>query len=118
MSVKKLERDELHVLFNCAYEMRQMVNRMGQYDLLRGKILANLFYEPSTRTSCSFEAAMTRLGGQTISVREMAACSVAKGERSLSFYCFCFRGSSQHNFYLSRTDFSLVPHCCVFAHER
>lgn len=79
LTVTQFSRDELHMIFNLAYEMRQMVSRMGQYNILSGKILANLFYEPSTRTSCSFEAAMSRLGGQTMTVREMSSTSAAKG---------------------------------------
>ncbi len=46
----------------------------------RGKILATLFYEPSTRTRLSFEAAMLRLGGQVLSVADPGTSSVAKGE--------------------------------------
>ncbi|MDO6355544.1 aspartate carbamoyltransferase [Caloramator sp. CAR-1] len=46
----------------------------------QGKILATLFYEPSTRTRFSFEAAMLRLGGQVIGFSEPNSSSVAKGE--------------------------------------
>jgi len=55
------------------------VKRAGTLDLLKGKILANVFYEPSTRTASSFAAAIMRLGGQVISVNE-ASSSVVKGE--------------------------------------
>jgi len=47
---------------------------------LRGKILATLFYEPSTRTNLSFQAAMLRLGGTVIGFSGTSATSVAKGE--------------------------------------
>jgi len=47
---------------------------------LRGKILATLFFEPSTRTRLSFESAMHRLGGQVLSVSEAKSTSAAKGE--------------------------------------
>jgi aspartate carbamoyltransferase len=47
---------------------------------LAGKTLANLFYEPSTRTSSSFHAAMTRLGGSVIPINEVHYSSVSKGE--------------------------------------
>jgi len=57
-----------------------MVDRIGTFDLLKGKILANLFYEPSTRTSSSFTAAMERLGGSVIPINEVKYSSVAKGE--------------------------------------
>jgi aspartate carbamoyltransferase len=60
--------------------MHGMVDRVGTFDLLKGKILANLFYEPSTRTSSSFTAAMERLGGSVIPINEVKYSSVAKGE--------------------------------------
>ena len=49
-------------------------------DAARGKVLATLFFEPSTRTRLSFEAAMLRLGGQVISVAEPGSTSSVKGE--------------------------------------
>ncbi len=49
-------------------------------DMLRGKILATLFFEPSTRTRLSFEAAMYKLGGGTIGFAEPEAASITKGE--------------------------------------
>jgi aspartate carbamoyltransferase len=54
--------------------------RVGTFDLLKGKILANVFYEPSTRTSSSFTAAMERLGGSVIPINEVRYSSVSKGE--------------------------------------
>jgi len=60
--------------------MREMVERVGSFDLLKGKILANLFYEPSTRTSSSFTSAMERLGGSVIPINEVRYSSVSKGE--------------------------------------
>ena len=53
----------------------------GDYtDRCRGKILATLFYEPSTRTQMSFQTAMLRLGGQIIGFDNPQNSSVAKGE--------------------------------------
>jgi aspartate carbamoyltransferase catalytic subunit len=49
-------------------------------DICKGKLLATLFYEPSTRTRFSFEAAMLRLGGQVIGFSEPNSSSVSKGE--------------------------------------
>ena len=57
-----------------------MVARVGSFDLLKGKILANLFYEPSTRTSSSFTSAMERLGGSVIPINNVSYSSVTKGE--------------------------------------
>ena len=49
-------------------------------DVCRGKILATLFFEPSTRTRLSFEAAMQRLGGSVIGFSDASATSTTKGE--------------------------------------
>ena len=80
ISIKQFSRSDLEYIFAVAHEMRAMVERVGTFDLLKGKILANLFYEPSTRTSSSFLAAMERLGGNVISISEVRYSSVAKGE--------------------------------------
>ncbi len=80
ISVKQFSRDDLTYIFEVAHEMREMVMRVGSFDLLKGKILANLFYEPSTRTASSFIAAMQRLGGSVIAINEVRYSSVAKGE--------------------------------------
>ncbi|MGQ9833631.1 MAG: aspartate carbamoyltransferase [Candidatus Villigracilaceae bacterium] len=80
ISVRQFSRPDLEYIFGVAHEMRGMVERIGTFDLLKGKILANLFYEPSTRTSSSFTAAMERLGGSVIPINEVRYSSVAKGE--------------------------------------
>jgi len=80
ISVKQFSRSDLEYVFGVAHEMRGMVERVGTFDLLKGKILANLFYEPSTRTSSSFTAAMERLGGSVIPINEVKYSSVTKGE--------------------------------------
>ena len=80
LTVKQFNRQDLEYVFGVAHEMRGMVERVGTFDLLKGKILANLFYEPSTRTSSSFTAAMERLGGSVIPINEVRYSSVSKGE--------------------------------------
>jgi aspartate carbamoyltransferase len=80
LTVKQFSRSDLEYIFAVAHEMRIMVERIGAFDLLKGKILANLFFEPSTRTSSSFMAAMQRLGGAVIPISEVKYSSVAKGE--------------------------------------
>ena len=80
LTVKQFSRSDLEYIFAVAHEMRIMVERIGTFDLLKGKILANLFFEPSTRTSSSFMAAMQRLGGAVIPISEVKYSSVAKGE--------------------------------------
>ncbi len=69
----------------CDHEDRILFREGAQEEgtrsgLLKGKILATLFYEPSTRTRLSFEAAMQRLGGGVISMGSVESSSVAKGE--------------------------------------
>ncbi len=80
LSVKQFERENLEYIFAVSHEMHDMVDHIGTFDLLKGKILANLFYEPSTRTSSSFTAAMERLGGSVIPINDVKYSSVAKGE--------------------------------------
>ncbi len=80
LSVKQFSRNDLEYIFGVAHEMREMVSRVGTFDLLKGKIIANLFYEPSTRTSSSFTSAMERLGGSVIPINEVRYSSVSKGE--------------------------------------
>jgi aspartate carbamoyltransferase len=92
ISVRQFGAKDLDYVFEVAHEMRNMVARIGAFDLLKGKVLANLFYEPSTRTSASFTAAMERLGGSVIPINEVTYSSVSKGEslpdtiRSLECY--------------------------------
>jgi aspartate carbamoyltransferase len=80
ISVKQFDRKSLDYIFDVAHEMYEMVARVGSFDLLKGKILANLFYEPSTRTSSSFTSAMERLGGSVIPINNVSYSSVTKGE--------------------------------------
>ncbi|KAI0262027.1 carbamoyl-phosphate synth [Gloeopeniophorella convolvens] len=79
LSVKQFTQRDIYDLFSLAHEMRLQVERSGTLDILRGKILCTLFYEPSTRTSASFEAAMKRCGGDVVSVTADRS-SVQKGE--------------------------------------
>ncbi|HPJ03561.1 MAG TPA: aspartate carbamoyltransferase [Candidatus Limiplasma sp.] len=70
--------EELDTLMDVADDI---IAHPGDYaDTMRGNILATLFYEPSTRTRLSFEAAMLRLGGHVIGFADAAASSVSKGE--------------------------------------
>ena len=57
-----------------------IANRQKYAALCQGKILATLFFEPSTRTRLSFESAMLSLGGQVLGFSEAASSSAAKGE--------------------------------------
>jgi aspartate carbamoyltransferase catalytic subunit len=80
ITVNQFDRDQLTYIFDVAHEMYEMVARVGSFDLLKGKILANLFYEASTRTSSSFTSAMERLGGSVIPITNVSYSSVTKGE--------------------------------------
>jgi len=80
LSVRDLTREDLAYVLRVAHQMRVMVGLVGSVDLLKGRLLANLFYEPSTRTSASFNAAMKRLGGDVVSINEVRYSSVSKGE--------------------------------------
>ncbi|KAF8590407.1 carbamoyl-phosphate synth [Ramaria rubella] len=79
LSVKQLTSHDIHDLFNLAHEMRLQVERNGTVDILRGRVLCTMFYEPSTRTSSSFDAAMKRCGGEVVQISADNS-SVAKGE--------------------------------------
>ncbi len=80
LSVEQFSRSELEIIFTVAEDMRTMVERVGSLEILRGRVIACLFYEPSTRTSSSFIAATERLGGQVIPINEVRYSSVTKGE--------------------------------------
>ena len=79
LSVTQYTRADLHLLFTVAQEMRLGVQRQGVLDVLKGRLLCTMFYEPSTRTSSSFDAAMQRLGGRTVAITTTHS-SVVKGE--------------------------------------
>lgn len=81
LSVDQFNREKLSYVFHRAEEMRELVEKAGTCDLLRNYILSCLFYEPSTRTSSSFIAAMERLGGEVIPITQgVQFSSVSKGE--------------------------------------
>jgi len=90
--VGALSNAQITEILLMAGQMRNLVVTSGGDDFLKGKILATVFYEPSTRTNCSFQAAMMRQGGQVICVNESSSSAV-KGEtlsdtvRSLECYC-------------------------------
>jgi aspartate carbamoyltransferase catalytic subunit len=80
IEAQQFDPPTLNRLFDTAVEMEQVVARGGTSQFER-RIMATLFYEPSTRTRFSFETAMHRLGGHVISTENAAEfSSVAKGE--------------------------------------
>lgn len=79
LSMRDFSRDEIDSILETAASLEQYAKGRGA-DILKGKILALLFFEPSTRTRMSFETAMKRLGGSTINLGSAEASSIAKGE--------------------------------------
>ena len=76
VTIADLSRDDIMYLLQIAQEFEKHPNR----ELLKGKVVATLFYEPSTRTRLSFETAANRLGARVIGFSDAKASSVAKGE--------------------------------------
>jgi aspartate carbamoyltransferase catalytic subunit len=73
-------KKEIEAVMKVASEFETALKKKDLLPLCKGKILATLFFEPSTRTRLSFEAAMQRLGGGVISMASGDSSSVAKGE--------------------------------------
>jgi aspartate carbamoyltransferase catalytic subunit len=78
VTIDDLSNGEIQALFSLTDEMANSPN--AQSGLCQGKIMASLFFEPSTRTRLSFEAAMLRLGGRVITAVDIGASSLSKGE--------------------------------------
>src|SRR3989338_2948043 len=80
VSIDDISLQNLNLIFTRTEEMKKLVKEKGGDSRLKGKILAALFFEPSTRTFSSFISAMQRLGGGIIPLNGMTNTSVAKGE--------------------------------------
>jgi aspartate carbamoyltransferase len=80
VAVKQFDKNDLAILFKEADRLRTAIEQGQVITSLKGKIMANLFYEPSTRTSSSFAAAIQRLGGGLIPINDVQYSSVTKGE--------------------------------------
>jgi aspartate carbamoyltransferase catalytic subunit len=78
ISIGDFSREEINYILKRSQAMEPLAANGS--DMLKGKILASLFFEPSTRTRLSFEAAMLKLGGSTIGFAEAEIASVKKGE--------------------------------------
>lgn len=76
VNIQDLDKEQLLYLIRMAQEFEKHPNR----ELLKGRIIATLFYEPSTRTRLSFETAANRLGAKVIGFTDAKASSVSKGE--------------------------------------
>lgn len=80
VEAQQFDREVMAQIFSVAREMEQVVKRYGS-SILNRRVMATLFYEPSTRTRLSFESAMRRLGGDVITTESAQEfSSAAKGE--------------------------------------
>lgn len=81
VEAQQFSKKSLEVVFNEAIKMEKIRPGTPDADVLRGYIMATLFYEPSTRTRLSFESAMSRLGGTVLTTESAGEySSAAKGE--------------------------------------
>lgn len=80
LSVDQFARRDIEQLFQVADNMRELTEGQKRTRVLEGAILANMFFEPSTRTRVSFGSAFNLLGGDVRETAELKASSVAKGE--------------------------------------
>jgi carbamoyl-phosphate synthase/aspartate carbamoyltransferase/dihydroorotase len=112
IEVKNFTRNMLRELFQTASDMKKRVknNDLTLLNTLKGKIIGSVFYEPSTRTSCSFDTAIKRLGGQVVDIKAEHS-SVQKGEtiedfmRTMESYCnaVILRSPSQDDIYKAKS---------------
>jgi len=77
--VRDLDKQKLETIFDATEKIIQMDPNQRR-EIAKGKTLGYLFFEPSTRTRLSFQAAMTLLGGTTLGIADIASSSAKKGE--------------------------------------
>ncbi len=93
VSIRDLDRNQIETLLDLSEEMIPYAKGEKVERMLDGKVLGNLFFEPSTRTKLSFESAACRLGCDVIDVSEISMTSISKGEtladtiRMVDAYC-------------------------------
>jgi aspartate carbamoyltransferase catalytic subunit len=80
ISIREFSKDDITHVLDVAKKLVPAAQGLESNNSLSDKILATLFFEPSTRTRLSFEAAMHRLGGKVVSVQDPRTASAAKGE--------------------------------------
>jgi len=92
ISVRDLDKQKLESIFDATNKIIDMDGDQRR-EIARGKTLGYLFFEPSTRTRLSFEAAMALLGGTSIGIADVLSSSIHKGEtlgdtvKIISSYC-------------------------------
>jgi len=80
ISIKDFSKKEINYIIEYATKMVPYAKGEKYKDILKGKVLSSLFFEPSTRTRLSFESAMNRLGGKVIGFSDPSGTSQKKGE--------------------------------------
>ncbi len=80
VSIRDFSKEDIEFVLKVAERLEGELREKGSLDYAKGKILATLFFEPSTRTRLSFESAMHRLGGSVIGFSSASTTSVKKGE--------------------------------------
>ncbi|KYK31105.1 MAG: aspartate carbamoyltransferase [Thermoplasmatales archaeon SG8-52-3] len=80
ISIKDFTKNEINYILNYAEEMIPYAKGEKYKDILKGRVLSSLFFEPSTRTRLSFESSMNRLGGRVIGFSDPSGTSQKKGE--------------------------------------
>ena len=92
VSIRDFSRDELEFLFSFTDKISTL-SRSERSELGRGRTLGSIYYEPSTRTRMSFEAAISSIGGSSIGIADPKSSSIEKGEslsdtiRIMDLYC-------------------------------
>ena len=79
ISIKEFNKEKLEKIFVSTDKMMQL-NPIERREICKGKTLAYLFYEPSTRTRLSFDAAMASIGGNSLGISDITSSSTQKGE--------------------------------------
>lgn len=80
LSTEQFDKDDILHICDVAKSFEPVAQKKETSDILKGCVMASLFYEPSTRTRSSFETAMARLGGRSVTVIGEADSSLSKGE--------------------------------------
>ena len=79
ISIKDYTKEQLEKIFSATDKIMQL-NSTDRREICKGKTLGYLFYEPSTRTRLSFDAAMASIGGNSLGISDITSSSTQKGE--------------------------------------
>jgi aspartate carbamoyltransferase catalytic subunit len=79
ISIRDLSKDDLEKIYSKTNEIMEMKAEQRQ-EMARGKTLGYLFFEPSTRTTLSFQSAMALIGGTSFGIADATSSSIKKGE--------------------------------------